>query len=162
MRHLALILILSQILIASGCDKLPIPDKLNKLMPGKSKHVEQAKVEPLMEKVESPQLAQMILKPEKHRMVIKRDPFQPLSMLTPVIAQTPGPEAQEEDILANLEYLGVVIINNEFSALLKMGEKKGIYHVKDKINTMTILDIKNEYVMLKSGSQTFTLKRGVK
>ena len=109
------------------------------------------------EEVESPQLAQLILKPNRQKLDINRDPFEPLFL------EKPGKEnSQGVDMLEDVKFLGLVRVEGATSALLKTKFGKRMYKREDKIREYQIVAISETEVVLKNDKRTIKIKRGMK
>ncbi len=113
---------------------------------------------PLVQMVESTDLAKVIIKPKQEKLVVEKDPFMPLFNKGKGMQNVDGTFAQN---FRKVRYLGLIRMDDQFSALLITDEKKGVYQVHDKIKGFIIRDIKPDEVVLttESGDKTFSLKR---
>lgn len=154
-----LILILLFCFSAVGCDKL------NELYFPKKKKRAQVAQRPAIKIIDDMELAQAIMKPERKKMEIVRDPFKPL--ITKETAQPIGDNTKKEEdelkkLIDKIKFQGVVKIGEDISALIKTETKKGVFKVTDPIDVFTLNEIQPDYVILKKGDYSFQLKRGEK
>ena len=110
--------------------------------------------------VDSPQLAQLILKPKRPKLDISRDPFEPLFWEAKE-NPTKGAPLSNVDMLEDVKFLGLVRIGDTVSALLKTKSGKKMYHLDDQIREYKITDITGIGVVLTNGQRTIKVKRGV-
>ncbi len=116
---------------------------------------------PLIEYIQSPELAKIILKPEKKPLSVSRDPFKPL------IAEEINAQGQDNSVSplaepANLDdvaLIGVVKFGSEVRAYLKMSNKTGIFKVGDTLRNYVINQIDSDRVIFKSGNSEIEKKR---
>jgi len=116
--------------------------------------------EPLIKFVESPQLAEVILKPPREIMGVSRDPFGPLiadEITLP--AKTVSAKLENND-LRDLIFVGLVKFGEEYFAYLKTGVKTGVYKLQDKVGNYAIEQIDANQVVFKSGENVIVKKRG--
>ena len=136
-------------LTTAGCDQM-----VNQILYGnRPKPVVKA---PAIQKIKSPELAQQILHPVKHELDVTKDPFRPLiekQLLT-------SDQSKEIYNPSDLEFIGVIKMQEEYMALLKVNAKKELFRVHDKIKNYTIEDIQHDRVVLNNGTKSITLKRG--
>ncbi|MCA9406052.1 MAG: hypothetical protein KC684_05905 [Candidatus Omnitrophica bacterium] len=126
---------------------------------------EELKNEPLIEMIDSTELAKIILKPERPDLRIKRDPFTPLNAKIPEEGEDPLMFEQNiEDLLQSIKYYGYVKVNQEYSALLIINEEKGVFNINDTVKELTISDINQDYIVFKNAdnARTYKLQRGEK
>lgn len=143
-----LFIVLSLGVLGYGCDKIA------KLTVVEEQKPVEAVV--LVPRVNSPQLAKLILKPQRTKLDVSKDPFKPLYVETSSTGSSDAVRIGASDIV----FLGVIKSDNQYLALLKSNAKKGIYRINDKIASFTIEAIQNDKVILNDGIQTITLKRG--
>ncbi len=141
----------------SGCDEIIAA------WPYKGMNADQEQKAPEIEKIKSPELAKIILKSETTKIDVSRDPFKPLIEKDTEVKEIVVLNTEYLDIydVSKLKFLGVAKIDDEYRALLKMDNKKGIYKIKDKIKHFTIVSIETDKVILNNGKKLITLKRGV-
>ena len=121
--------------------------------------ISDAAPQPLVEMIDSPQLARMILKPVKKELPVSRDPFAPL--INPKKEKVTAPAAVRDAAqIEDLSFLGVVRIDEEYLALLADRFEKGVYRVNDTIKGFTIVDIQTEEVTFSNSVRTIKIKRG--
>jgi hypothetical protein len=117
---------------------------------------------PLIEKIDSEELAKLILKPKRAKLDVSRDPFRPLKGAEGY-ARAFGPGAVHDTTeIQGYQFVGVARLNNDFVAFLKGDKKKGTFRKDDMIKDYTIKDIQEDRIVLSNGVQTVTLKRGDK
>ncbi|HBR14532.1 MAG TPA: hypothetical protein DD723_03180 [Candidatus Omnitrophica bacterium] len=138
----------------TGCDQL------SRLIAHKEQKETQTTQSAVIQMVDNPQLAQMILKPKQERIVVSRDPFKPVTARSVVTAKVIDQGA--DDLVSGMEYLGVVRVGERYSALLKSNQIKGVFSVHDRISQLTVVDIQEDFVMLNNGTKSYKIKRGVK
>ncbi len=138
------ITIITLFFLIQGCDRLPF----------KKKEPPAPKAE--IKRIENTELAKVILKPQREKLNLDRDPFKPITSSASAVGYTPTGETE----LKNVKILGVTKINDEFRALLNVNDKKGVYKVDDMVDQYKITEIMKDQIMLSNGSQTITLKRG--
>ncbi len=162
MMNLIRLFIICALVTLTGCDQL------SGMTNFKSKKHQQntAAVNPNAVSAASPiedvQLAQIILKPKRHKLTITRDPFEPLikSKGSDGIGRSIE-QLKEADALKGMQYLGMVKVGEDTSALIKTQDKKEVYKVNDQVNHLTITAIEEDVITFTQGSKTFKLKRGV-
>jgi hypothetical protein len=111
---------------------------------------------PVVKMVEDVELAKLILRPESGKLDVSRDPFKPLNY-----TQQSGPAArQTDDLIKQVELLGVTRVNNEFRALLKTASERRVCQINDVVAGYVIEDIMDDRIILNDGARTITLKRG--
>ena len=138
----------------SGCSKV----RESKLHPQK-KEQPQA---PLIEKIDSEDLAKLILKPKRAKLDVSRDPFRPLRG-GDGYARAFGPGAVNDTTeIQGYQFMGVARLNDDFVAFLKGDKKRGTFRKDDMIKDYTIKEIREDRIVLSNGVQTVTLKRGEK
>ena len=130
--------------LVTGCRKSSLPKE------------SQAPIEPVVNAVTSEELAQVILKPKPLDIQVPRDPFRPLFSQVGSDGSVRSPIAGEMDIA----YVGVIKIGEEYFALLRYGDKKGVFKLNDQINSLKITEIREDYVMLQHDQQSIKIKRG--
>ena len=145
MKRNILITILILSLMGVGCNRVA------KIMPLKK----EAPAAPAVKKVESLELAKLILKPKKVEIDVSKDPFKPL-----INKEKEPLNSMEVYNPEDLQFLGVVRVGEEYSALLKNEIQKGVFRIDDKIKDYTIVNIEETSVVLSNGNKTITLKRG--
>lgn len=118
---------------------------------------------PLIEYIESVDLAKVILKPERKPLKISRDPFKP------IIAKDSDDEMAgeiipigQEQALEDVVLVGIVKLGAESRAYLKTDSKTGVFKVQDKIRGFAIVEINPDSVVLQSGDRKIVKKRGKK
>lgn len=112
--------------------------------------------QPVVKMVEDVELAKLILRPESGKLDVSRDPFKPLDY-----SQQSGPVVrQTDDLIKQVELLGVTKVNNEFRALLKTASERRVCQINDVVTGYTIKEIMDDRVILSDGTRTITLKRG--
>lgn len=162
MMNLIRLFIICVLVALTGCDQI------TGMMNFKSKKHQQnaAAVNPnavsAAAPIEDVQLAQIILKPKRHKLTITRDPFEPLikSKGSNGIGRSIE-QLKEADALKDMQYLGMVKVGADTSALIKTQDKKEVYKVNDQVNHLTITAIEEDVITFTQGSKTFKLKRGV-
>ncbi len=109
---------------------------------------------------EKDQLVSLFKKARPQQRIIEKDPFKPI-ITKHKLEQKDNVLSgdSKKDFLINIEYLGVVQIGDSYSALILVGQKKGVYSLKDKIKQLTITDIKNDHIMLVDGSEQYQIQR---
>jgi hypothetical protein len=114
--------------------------------------------EPEIPKVDSPDLAKMILRPKRSQLDISRDPFMPL------IGKNELPIGLEScvDNLADVSFLGTVKVNNQYLALVAHNKGKDVYQIQSQIRNFTITAIEENEITLTNGTKEIKMKRGVK
>lgn len=153
---LLLIFILG-ILPLTGCEEYAYFFKMRKYK-AEQLAKEEKKVE--FNVMDNTQLAKIILKPEKYKLSIKKDPFEPV--LSKGLDNLDLKTISLKQLLSTFEYLGVVKIGDSSSALLKVDNKKKVYAVGENIKTLIISKIESDFIVLKKGDEIFKLKRGEK
>lgn len=139
-------------LTAAGCDGIAFMND------GRSKADENAIV---VTPVDDPQLAKLILKPNPKSIQIPRDPFKPI--YTPSGAHTDAKKAEPiRAQFSDLFFIGMVKMDNQAIALLKIGEKKLMLKLNEQYKGFMVKDITNTQVVFSDGQTQITLKRGVK
>lgn len=139
-------------LTAAGCDGISF---MNDDQP---KHDENAIV---VTPVDDPQLAKLILKPNPKSIEIPRDPFKPIytpSVNHADVKKTEPIRAQFSDLF----FIGMVKMDSQAIALLKVGEKKLMLKLNEQYKGFIVKDISNTQVVFSDGQTQITLKRGVK
>jgi hypothetical protein len=147
------LLVCALFLVTIGCDPSRVPLT-------KKPVVSDTTDDPLIERIKTPQLARMILKPQKAELKVSRDPFTPL-FTSKEEAKANSPQVNETaSPIEDLIFLGVVRMNEEYLALLKDNLKKGLFRVNEKVKDFTITDIQEDEVTLNNGVRTIKIKRG--
>ena len=142
-----LLLIIGLIFSAYRCQKLT-----KKFVSGK----QTTEKEPVIPKVETSQLAKIILTPKTENSRISRDPFKPLLKS--------GPVNTNDNVflegLNNVKFLGVVKVNDEYRVLIQSDTKKDIFKKNELVHGYTIEEIQTDYLILKKGETRKKIKRG--
>lgn len=139
---------MAMVVALTGCDQI-----VNRILYGTPQKPEVKK--PVIEKIKTPELAKKILRPVKHQLDVTKDPFRPL-----IEAKSTVAEDKEAYTPADVEFIGVVRVADEYQVLLKTNAKKGLFRVHDRIKNFTIEDIQHDRVVLNNGIKSITLKRG--
>jgi len=139
-------------LTAAGCDGLTFMND------GREKRDENAIV---VTPVDDPQLAKLILKPNPKTVEIPRDPFKPIYTTSSNHADAKKAEPIRAQF-SDLFFIGMVKMDNQAIALLKMGEKKLMLKLNEQYKGFIVKDISNTQVVFSDGQTQITLKRGVK
>jgi len=148
-----LLIIMMFAVAVGGCDQI---DSLV-LKTTKSKR----DVKKVEKKIESADLAKIILKPKKRKMTVQKDPFKPILYQSHhSTAKKKSRKFHDASSIKDFKFVGVVKVNNEYLALLKKGNERGIFRKNDKVKNFTVTRIKDDRVILSNGIQTITLKRG--
>ena len=121
-----------------------------------SKQEQQEKSAPPKEIVESPQLAQLILKPNRPKLDISKDPFKPLF----VEKNGSGKNRAGGDSLDDVKFLGLVRVGDTASALLQTKSGKKMYNLDDSLRGYKVMGISEAEVVLKNDKRTIKVKRG--
>ncbi len=164
MKKITLLLTIMMIISLAGCDK---PNAIESMFKnGSQKQQTVAENVPAVSPtaiVQDVQLAKIILKPERHKLSVTRDPFEPLIKPKNFDATANSVEQlQEMDALKGMEFLGLMKVGDIYSALIKTEKTKGVYKVNDQVNQLTITAIEEKSITFTKGSKTFKLKRGDK
>jgi hypothetical protein len=109
-------------------------------------------------RVESPDLAKVILKPQREKFDISKDPFRPLFYQG---SYSKDGETPVVDEVGGWKWGGVVRIGQESLLLMKNDTGRGFFRVNDKIDSYTIIDIQQEQAVLNDGKKDIILKRSV-
>ncbi len=139
----------------TGCEQYKRYFRIKKL---KKQNLEKTFNHVLPQKVESVDLAEIILKPAPPNLAIKKDPFKPL------LQQSFSPKQERIDLdqeaLKEAKILGITKIGSAYSVLMSLGRIKGVFSLNDDIGGFTLKDIKSDAVILKKGEKSYTIKRG--
>lgn len=156
MKLTPLFLILVLTIAAGGCDGFSAKKKH---APASTSGPADAAVSSYVEDVE---LAKIILRPKRHNLSVKRDPFEPLIKPKEMLDTMPIDQQREEDVLRGLEYLGLVRVGEKNSVLLKTEKGKGVYRINDKVGQLTIAEIHEDHIVFEKNDRNFKLKRGAR
>jgi hypothetical protein len=117
---------------------------------------------PFVQYVESPQLAELILKPKGKKFLMSRDPFEPITTKEGMrFTDLGGASAQGADNpVDNIVLVGVVKLDTEYRAFLKFHNKSGVFKVQDKIEDYVIKDINLDQIVLVYEGREIVKKRG--
>jgi hypothetical protein len=108
-------------------------------------------------KVESPDLAKMILRPKRSSLDITRDPFLPLTEKNklPTIIES------NVDNLEDVHFLGTVKVNDQYLALVANNKGKDVYKLQNQIRNFTITEIGENEITLTNGTKEIKMKRSL-
>lgn len=148
-RFLPIILIIC--LATAGCEQA------GKALSLKKQKKAVASQENILPKVNNSDLAKIILKREKTKLDISRDPFAPIRHGSYSSPQNDAAWGVED--IRNFKFKGVTKIGDEYIAFLQNGSKKGAFRVEDLIAGYAVKQIDSESVVLTNGTQEVTLKR---
>lgn len=113
----------------------------------------------LPKKVESIDLASLILKPEPVFLSVEKDPFKPLFYVkNSNVADTP--DSVDQGILSTAKILGVTKMGDEYSVLFSMGDIKGVFSVNDDIAGFKLKEIASDFIVLEKEEKLYSIKRG--
>lgn len=156
-------IILPVLLVSFACSGCDAYINFFKMMKNKQRRKEQQVLEqqtPALPPVENVDLAKMLLKPKRQRIYVNRDPFKPLFVGVKTEAKDEKKEELSiEAILNQLDFMGVVKMGDRFTALIRNEKGKNVYIAGDKINELTIVEIKEDHIILKKGDKNYTLNR---
>ena len=110
--------------------------------------------EPVVKRIENPQLAKLILTPKREKLHVSRDPFKPL--LLPVATSMKAPVTKQD---LKVVFIGTMKVEDEVRALLQVDSKKEFFRVKDVIHGYTIESIDADTVVLSKENQQMVIKR---
>ena len=158
-------LVIPSIIFLAGCDALknmalgkpPFEKKTAAPAPEKS-----------FEYIQSPELAKVILKPQRKPLTISRDPFKPLITKEMVNQNQEDMDKKLsslttlQDTLDDVILIGVVKFENQFRAYLKTDSKTGIYKPRDKVRNYVIQEINYDRIVFKFGNNEIIKKREAK
>ncbi len=128
----------------------------------KAKALPREEKKAMVEIVDNPQLAKVILRSEKKPLQIIKDPFKPILSKTPTFmpgqenTQAPSESGQTE--AQDVILIGVVKMEDEFRAYVKTGSKLDVYKVQDKIGPYTVLSINIDQMVLQIGDTQRVVK----
>jgi hypothetical protein len=108
-----------------------------------------------IEYVQSLDQARDILKPQGKPLIITKDPFKPI-----IMPAKKGIIAKPVDILSDVKVLGIVKLDDDYRAFIRVGTKERVVSLQDTVRKFTIIDINMEQVVFKSGNRTVIKKRG--
>lgn len=148
---LAVFLFFAFVLSSSGCEKIAFMDD------GKKNDNDPIIVTP----VEDPQLAKLILKPSLKSIEIPRDPFKPIYGATVKPSDTKKIEPIRTTF-TDVYFIGMVKMDNQAIALLKVGEKKIMLKLNEQYRGFMVKEIENNQIIFSNGENQITLKRGAK
>lgn len=114
--------------------------------------------EELVPEIKRTDLAKVIIKPKTDLLKVERDPFKPLVVKKRKRIQ--GVTVDEDSILKDVDFLGVVRIGDNYSALLRTSDAKGAFTLGEKIGPYELTDITQEYIVFSKDNQTYKIKRG--
>ncbi len=160
MKHLKkIILLILLVTTLTSCDWLMDLYGIRKKRNKSAAVLEQESTE-IFPQVESTELAKLIIKPTPKPLRVERDPFKPLlEKKSKIVRGDQGLEVQD-DMLENVDFLGVVRIGNNFSALLRTSETKGAFNLGENVGSFKITEISQDYVIFTKGEKTYKIKRG--
>ena len=136
----------------SGCEKLMEFYGIREKSSSKAKQEILSPVEE--KKVKDEDLAKILLKPEHHTISVKSDPFRPLQLTKVSVGE------KKDEVHVDIVLLGVIKLDNTYSALLKTPTEKNVCKVGDKIGTFKVKSITADYVVVTDGKQDIKLERG--
>lgn len=113
-----------------------------------------------VKRVEDAALAKLILRPQRERLDVPRDPFAPLIPPEPLTDEQGGVVAAVEADFEGWTVSGIVKSGDGYLALLKNKDGRGLYRVQDQVQGFTITEITAEQVVLSQGKKRIILKRG--
>ncbi len=151
MKRRTVIFILGVALVLCGC-----AESKKAASSKKSKEAQTA----ILDKVESIDLAKVILKPERPQINAARDPFKPL-VGSESFGRPKVPAYRNTAGIHTFKFLGLSKINDEYAAFLKSDSQRGIYKTGDRIKNYTVKKIREDKVILSNGVQTVTLRRSM-
>lgn len=161
--NLKIWMVLIPVVFLFGCNDLK--DTFDTLT-GKPKEEVKAP-EPVVEKIDSLELAKIILKPEIKEFKITRDPFSPL--ITKEMVEEArkkkgelGSPVASDEAMNDVFVMGVIKIDDEFRANIKVGNKTAMYKKDAEIRGFLIDSIDVERVVFKSGKKEVIKQRGKK
>ena len=140
---------------ATGCEQYA---KFFKRRKQKKANIESSIKSRLPQKIESIDLAKMILKDEPVVLSVKRDPFKPL--LRQGTLAKKEKVSMDQETLRTAKILGITKMGDEFSVLMSLGDKKGVFSLHEKIGGFELTEITTDFIVLKKGEKTYTIKRG--
>jgi len=111
--------------------------------------------------VDDPQLAELILKPAQGSVNVSRDPFKPLNDWSAKQSETKMIEPVKQKF-NNLNFTGMIKMDDQAIALLKDGEKRIMLKINEKYKGFVLTTVANDQVMFSDGATQITLKRGTK
>ncbi|MFP4472644.1 MAG: hypothetical protein ACLFPX_02065 [Candidatus Omnitrophota bacterium] len=112
----------------------------------------------VVERIEDPRLAKLILTPKEYRVDISRDPFKPLISREKNMEKKSDPQSEA---IERMEYLGSVQFGDDVQALLKSQTQTGVYRSGDVIGPYTIDSIKVDEIRFshRDSGEAVVLKR---
>lgn len=105
-------------------------------------------------------LAKLILRPQRERLEVPRDPFMPLIPPEPFKDEGGALIPMVEADFADWTVSGIIKSGDGYLALIKNKTGRGLYRVQDQVQGFTITEITEDAVMLSQGKKTIILKRG--
>jgi hypothetical protein len=136
----------------SGCDKLMEMYGIRKPHP---KQAQNSEMPTELKKVDNASLAKILLKPDRKPINIVRDPFKPL--LGESLGAVNPATGKKDEVSVDISLLGIVKLENDYSALLKSKTQKGVFKVGDVIDAYTVQEITGDYVVLHGGEKDIKL-----
>jgi len=133
------------IVLLTGCD----------YMGGTLPFMQKEEPKPAVNRIANPDLAKMILVPEREKLQVARDPFKPLFDRTSVDVK-PAPVRREK---LDVTFVGAFKVEGQARALLQVDGKKDFYGIQDKIKGYIIESIDMDEVILSNEENQMTIKR---
>jgi len=150
MKRVLIVFLIAGGFVSGGCEKI-----VQQFFPHKKQP--EATLKPAIQRIENPELAKLILKPQRPKLDVSRDPFQPLVSSDQML----WVQGDGEYALGEWKFIGMVRMDDEFWAYLRSDTQKGTFKVNDKIKDYTIEEIQKDRVVFNNGEKTITLKRGM-
>ncbi|MBL8013893.1 MAG: hypothetical protein JNN05_08605 [Candidatus Omnitrophica bacterium] len=112
--------------------------------------------------VKDVELAKVILKPKHLSLKVTRDPFAPLLVGSNENAVVPADVPLNEQILKDLQFLGLINMGDQPFALISVENVSKVYKVGDMIKSLSVAEIHADHIVLQKDNKTIKLNRGDK